>query len=228
MFRNSGKKIMGFVNFVFYLNLVVAILAAIGVTVYVQMEFETVMWTALAALGGLLGGALYMVIVFLGLLFLYAFGELVHSSAETKRILTEMQRDSERYSPQNYREPINVTSVTRNKGSIAERKAATPPMTPPVAPAAPVAPPVAPAAPAAPIAPAAPEAPKAEPIAVTEAIPMAPKEEQPVRRSYSMDAAGAPGFGVGELTPRPLFCTKCGAKHEHGTPTCRYCGTALK
>ena len=216
---------MGFVNFVFYLNLVVAILAAIGLTVYVQMEFETVMWTALAALGGLLGGALYMLIVFLSLLFLYAFGELVHSSTETKRILTEMQRDSERFSPQNYREPIQVTSVTRSKASIAERKAPTPPMAPPVAPAAPVAP-VAPAAPAVPPV-AAPEAPKAEPIAVTESIPMASKEEQPVRR-YSMDAAGAPGFGVGELTPRPLFCTKCGAKHDLGTPNCRYCGTPLK
>ena len=216
MFRNSGKKIMGFVNFVFYLNLVVAILAAIGVTIYVHMEFETVMWTALAALGGLLGGALYMLIVFLSLLFLYAFGELVQSSADTKRILTEMQRDSERFSPQNYREPIQVTSVTRSKASIAERKAPTPPMAPPVVPAAPVAPSV-----------AAPEAPKAEPITVTESFPVAPKEEQPVRR-YSMDAAGAPGFGVGELTPRPLFCTKCGAKHDLGTPNCRYCGTPLK
>ena len=207
---------MGFVNFVFYLNLVVAILAAIGVTIYVHMEFETVMWTALAALGGLLGGALYMLIVFLSLLFLYAFGELVQSSADTKRILTEMQRDSERFSPQNYREPIQVTSVTRSKASIAERKAPTPPMAPPVVPATPVAPSV-----------AAPEAPKAEPITVTESFPVAPKEEQPVRR-YSMDAAGAPGFGVGELTPRPLFCTKCGAKHDLGTPNCRYCGTPLK
>ena len=37
MFRNSGKKIMGFVNFVFYLNLVVAIQAVGGMTVYVQL-----------------------------------------------------------------------------------------------------------------------------------------------------------------------------------------------
>ena len=213
MFRNSGKKIMGFVNFMFFLDLVVAILAVIGLTVFVQMEYENVMWTALAALGGLLGGALYMLLVFLALLHVYAFGELVQNSAETKRILTEMQRSSERFSPQNFRDSIQVTSVTRSKSTIAERKAPTPPMAPPVASAAPVVP--------------VPEAPKAEPIAVTEAIPTALKEEQPVRRSFSMDAAGAPGFGVGELTPRPLFCTKCGAKHDHGTPTCRYCGTPL-
>ena len=214
MFRNSGKKIMGFVNFVFYLNLVVAILAVIGLTVFVQLEYESIKWTALAVVGGLLAGALYMLIVFLSLLCLYAFGELVQSSVDTKRILGEMQRSAERYSPQNYRDSIQVTSVTRSKASIAERKAPTPPMAPPVASAAPVVP--------------VPEAPKAEPIAVTEAIPTALKEEQPVRRSFSMDAAGAPGFGVGELTPRPLFCTKCGAKHDHGTPTCRYCGTPLK
>ena len=221
MFRNSGKKIMGFVNFVFYLNLVVAILAAIGVTVYVQLEFENVMWTALAALGGLLGGALYVLIIFFSLLYLYAFGELVQNSADTKRILSEMQRSSERFSPQNYREPIQVTSVSRNKATIAERKAPTPPMAPPVAPAAaPVVPPVAPVA--------VPEVSKPDPIAVTESIPSMPREEQPARPSYSLaGAAGAPGFGVGDLTPRPLFCTKCGAKHDHGTPNCRYCGTPL-
>ena len=217
MFRNSGKKIMGFVNFVFYLNLVVAILAVIGLTVFVQLEYESIKWTALAAVGGLLAGALYMLIVFLSLLCLYAFGELVQSSVDTRRILGEMQRSAERYSPQNYRDPIQVTSVTRSKATIAERKAPTPPMAPPVAP---VAPPAAPAE--------APEAPKAEPITATEAIPSAPKAEPP-RPSFSVDsAAGAPGFGVGDFTARPLFCTKCGAKHETGTPNCRYCGTPLK
>jgi len=208
---------MGFVNFLFYLNLVVAILAVIGLTVFVQLEYETVKWTALAAVGGLLGGAVYMLLVFLGLLYLYAFGELVQSSVDTKRILSDMQLNAERFSPQNYRDPIQVTSVTRSKATIAERKASTPPMAPPVAPAVP------------PVAPAVPEVPKAEPITVTESFPTAPKEEQPARRSFSMDgAAGAPGFGTGDPTPRPLFCTKCGARHEPGTPSCRYCGTPLK
>ena len=217
MFRNSGKKIMGFVNFMFYLNLVVAILAVVGLTVFVQLEYETVKWTALAAVAGLLAGAVYMLIVYLGLLHLYAFGELVQSSADTKRVLGEMQRSVERYSPQNYRDPIQVTSVTRSKATIAERKAPTPPMAPPVAP---VVPPVGPSA--------APEAPKAEPIAATEAFPTVPREEQPARPSFSMDgAAGAPSFGVSEFTPRPLFCTKCGAKHDPGTANCRYCGTPL-
>jgi uncharacterized membrane protein len=193
----------------------------IGLTVFVQMEYETVQWTALAAVGGLLGGALYMVFVYLGLLFLYAFGELVQSSADTKRILSDVQVNAERFSPQNYREPIQVTSVTRNKATIAERKAPTPPMAPPVAPV------VTPVPPVAPVPSAAPEAPKAEPITATEAIPTAPKGEPAVRRSFSMDAAGAPGFGTGDLTPRPLFCSKCGARHDHGTANCRYCGTAL-
>ena len=212
MFRNSGKKIMGFVNFMFYLNVVVALLAVIGLTVFVQLEYETVKWTALAAVGGLLGGALYVLLVYLGLLFLYAFGELVQSSVDSKRILSDIQLNAERFTPQNYREPLQVTSVTRNKGTIAERKAPTPPMAPPVAPVAP---------------PVAPEPPKAEPITATEAFPTAPKEEPAVRRSFSMDAAGAPGFGAGDLTPRPLFCAKCGARHDHGTANCRYCGTAL-
>ena len=35
MFRNSGKKIMGFVNFVFYLNLVLTILAVIAGSIFV-------------------------------------------------------------------------------------------------------------------------------------------------------------------------------------------------
>ena len=216
MFRNSGKKIMGFVNFVFYLNLVVAILAVIGLTVFVQLEYETVKWTALAAVGGLLGGALYVLLVYLGLLFLYAFGELAQSSADTKRILSDMQLNAERFTPQNFREPIQVTSVSRGKATIAERKAPTPPMAPPVAPVAPPAPPV------------VPEPPKADPIAVTEAFPTVPREEQPARPSFSMaGAAGAPSFGVSDRPPRPLFCSKCGAKHEPGTGICRYCGTPL-
>ena len=207
---------MGFVNFLFYLDLVVAILAVIGLTVFVQLEYENIMWTVLTALGGLVAGGLLMLLVFLGLLHLYAFGELVQSSADTKRILSDMQLNAERFSPQNYRDPIQVTSVSRRKATIAERKASAPPMTPPVAPPAP---PVAPPAP-----PVAPEHPKADPIAVTEAIPAAPKEEPSARPSFSMaGAAGAPGF----VTPRPLFCTKCGAKHEPGTASCRYCGTPL-
>jgi len=208
---------MGFVNFLFYLDLVVVILAVIGLTVFVQLQYGNIMWTVLTVLGGLLTGIVLMLLAFLGLVFLYAFGELVQSSADTKRILSDMQLSAERFSPQNYREPLQVTSVSRNKATIAERKAPTPPMAPPVAP------PVAPPAP-----PVEPELPKADPIAVTEAIPAAPKEEQPTRPSFSMaGAAGAPGFGVPERTPRPLFCNKCGARHEPGTASCRYCGSPL-
>ena len=219
MFRNSGKKIMGLVNFVFYLNLVLAILAVIGAAVIVFIETESVKWVLLAVLGGLLGGALYMVIVWLSLLCMYAFGELVQSSVDTKRILGEMQRSSERYSPQNYREPVQVT---RSKPSIAERKSAPAAAAAP-APVAPV--PVAPV-PVAP-APAAVEERPVQDIGTTETV-MAPKEE-PARPSFAYDhsPAGAPGFGVSDRSPRPLFCTKCGAKHEPGTAACRYCGTPL-
>lgn len=203
MFRNSGKKIMGFVNFVFYLNLVLIILAVVAGTIFVQMEYSSVKWTVLAALGGLVAAALYMVIVFLSLLCLYAFGELVQSSVDSKRILSEMQRESERFSPQNYREPIQVTSVTRSKPTIAERKV--------VPPVAPVEPPV-----------------EVQTVGATETIGT-PAKEEPARPSFAFDykvAAGAPGFGA-DHAPRPSFCSKCGAKHEPGTPNCRYCGTPL-
>ena len=83
MFRNSGKKIMGFVNFVFYLNLVLTILAVIAGTIFVFLEYGEIMWLVLAAVGCLLVGALYMLIVFLSLLCLYAFGEMVQSTVES-------------------------------------------------------------------------------------------------------------------------------------------------
>jgi len=224
MFRNSGKKIMGFVNFVFYLNLVLAILAVVGGAIFVQMEYESVKWTVLAAVGGLVAAALYMVVVFLSLLCLYAFGELVQSSVDSRRILSEMQHSIERYSPQNFREPIQVTSITRNKPTIAERKVSTPAAHAASAPVAPVV-----SAPAVPVASVTPAAPAAESVGVTETIG-SPAKEEPVRPSFSMDysaAAGAPGFSTGDHAPRPLFCTKCGAKHEPDTPNCRYCGTPL-
>lgn len=207
MFRNSGKKIMGFVNFVFYLNLVLTILAAIAGTIFVFLEYGEIKWLVLAAVGCLLVGALYMLIVFLSLLCLYAFGEMVQSTTETRRILTEMQRESERYSPQNYRDPIQVTSITRNKPSIAERKVAAAPVVTP----APV---------------------PVQSVGATETIVPAHKEEpaEPAKPNFAFDykaAAGAPGFSTGDLSPRPLFCTKCGAKHEPGTANCRYCGTPL-
>ena len=207
MFRNSGKKIMGFVNFVFYLNLVLTILASIAGTIFVFLEYGEIKWLVLAAVGCLLVGALYMLIVFLSLLCLYAFGEMVQSTTETRRILTEMQRESERYSPQNYRDPIQVTSITRNKPSIAERKVAAAPVVTP----APV---------------------PVQSVGATETIVPAPKEEpaEPPKPNFAFDykaAAGAPGFSTGDLSPRPLFCTKCGAKHEPGTANCRYCGTPL-
>lgn len=207
MFRNSGKKIMGFVNFVFYLNLVLTILAVIAGTIFVFLEYGEIMWLVLAAVGCLLVGALYMLIVFLSLLCLYAFGEMVQSTVETKRILTEMQREAERYSPQNYMDPIQTPPVPRSKPTIAERKVS----------AAPVAVP----APA-----------PVQPVGATETIVPAPKEEpaEPARPSFAFDyksAAGAPGFSTGDLSPRPLFCPKCGAKHDPGTASCRYCGTPL-
>lgn len=207
MFRNSGKKIMGFVNFVFYLNLVLTILAVIAGTIFVFLEYGEIMWLVLAAVGCLLVGALYMLIVFLSLLCLYAFGEMVQSTVETKRILTEMQRESERFSPQNYIDPIQASPVTRSKPTIAERKVS--------------------AAPAAAPAPA-----PVQPVGATETVVPAPKEEpaEPARPSFAFDyksAAGAPGFSTGDLSPRPLFCSKCGAKHDPGTASCRYCGTPL-
>lgn len=90
MFKNSGKKIMGFVNFVFYLNLVLALLAAVGGTVYVHMEYEELTYTLLAAVVALAAVLLYMLLVFLSLLSLYAFGELTQSNVEIKQLLQQL------------------------------------------------------------------------------------------------------------------------------------------
>lgn len=208
MFRNSGKKIMGLVNFIFYLHLVLTVVAAVLGTVYVYMEYGEIKWLVLAAVGCLLVGTLYMVLVYFALLFFYAFGELVQSSVDTRRILAEGQRAS----AHSFREQSQVSNVTRVKPTIAERKAA------PSAPAM-AAPPVVPV-----------EAPDmAAPAAPAEAPAQAPREE-PARPTFAFDrntAAGAPGFGMSDAPVRPLFCSKCGAKHDPGTASCRYCGTPL-
>jgi len=114
MFKNSGKKIMGFVKFVFALSVILAVLALVGGVLYAVSEFSYSTSTmVLMIVGCVLGAALFVLLSFLSLLGLYAFGELTQSNLEIQRILTEMQASSSRITAQPYRE--NVRTVPRRE-----------------------------------------------------------------------------------------------------------------
>lgn len=86
MFHNSGKKIMGFVKFVFYANAILVALIVLGITIFMGSE-EGAGAALLALLIGAVFGGLYMCIIYLSMLCVYAFGELVQSNAEQTELL---------------------------------------------------------------------------------------------------------------------------------------------
>ena len=86
MFQNSGKKIMGFVKFVFYANAILVALIVLGITILMGSE-EGAGAALVALLVGAIIGGLYMCIIYLSMLCVYAFGELVQSNAEQTELL---------------------------------------------------------------------------------------------------------------------------------------------
>jgi ribosomal protein L40E len=207
MFKNSGKKIMGFVKFVFGLNVVIALLALAAGVVYAVSEFSYSTSTmVLVIVGCVLAVLLYLLLVFFSLLSLYAFGELTQSNLEIQRTLTEMQASASRVVPQPYRESVRV----------ARREEPRP----------------APAAPAAAVKPAEPEI-----APIPEAPAPAPQPERGATFAFDYKAAaGAPAFPVNSSAPAAteqplpevLICSKCGAKHGPAANNCRYCGNPLR
>ncbi len=95
MFRNSGKKIMAFAGFLFWVNLVLVVLLVVGVGVYsgLQSELETAVMTCLAAA---MGGVVYLLLTYWLTLCLYSYGELVQSNCEIRELLAKQQLAPER------------------------------------------------------------------------------------------------------------------------------------
>ncbi len=95
MFQNSGKKITVVAKVLFWLNLLLALTAAVVVVCYAYSGFgvEMALMAALAAAAIVI---CYMLLVYVGLLALHAFGELTQSNVEIRRILAENRRNPER------------------------------------------------------------------------------------------------------------------------------------
>ena len=89
MFNNSGKKIKGFVKFVYFLNLVLALLAFVVGVIYAYSEFGGELQLMLVAVVLMaIAVVVYMLLVFVSLLCLYAFGELAQSNLEMQHTLS--------------------------------------------------------------------------------------------------------------------------------------------
>lgn len=206
MFKNSGKKIQGLVKFIFGLNMVLAILAVVGFTLYAYTQTNDWMRTLLAAVVGVLAMVLYMLLVFVSLLGAYAFGELAQSNVELRCIVAEMQSSMERHPAQ--REP-SVRVVPRA---------------------------VAPQSPAPVVQETVPEQPVPVPPVIQEPAVEQPQERPMNFAYDYRGAAGAPVFpvsGRSQEAPAPAapgvsICSKCGGKHDAGVNFCRYCGTPLQ
>lgn len=213
MFKNSGKKIMWAVNALFILNvvLVVLALAALGLSVFADVFGSRVDMGEPAVVFGLgvAAGILYLIVVYFALLGLYAFGELVQNTVETRRILAQMQTSGSRVPPAPvYREPVRVAP---------RPEPPKPPRAPQPEPSQEFPAPV-----------SAPEAP-AEPV--TEAVEPSLEYRAPAGAPvFPVMNAGRPAPGDGYRMAggtNLVFCPKCGAKHDVGTSNCRYCGAEL-
>lgn len=91
MFENSGKKIMGYVKFIFYFNVgltsFLIMFAWIFSMTTLRMDFGE---SLLVLLVSSAIGAINVGLTYIGLLFLNAFGELVRNSATQTKLLRAM------------------------------------------------------------------------------------------------------------------------------------------
>lgn len=217
MFKNSGKKIMGFAKFIYVMNLILAILAVAGGCLFVVMEYgdEVDLWLPYVGLV-VLAGALYMLLVYVSVLGLYAFGELVQSNIDMQRSMDELQLSMARLPQQ-----LRANAVSRQEP----------------APAAPVAP--VPPVPRAPAQEYTPEPRGVAPIVEDDFYFPESQEDRPVTYAYNYKApAGAPAYPMQSSAvrmepeaqnpaPGVVLCSKCGGKHDPSATFCRYCGTPL-
>ncbi len=95
MFQNSGRKITVVARVLFWLNLVLA-LAAAGVAVcFVYNRYGAEM-AVMAGLAAAVAVVCYMLVIYVGVLLLHGFGDLVQSNVELRRILADNRRAPER------------------------------------------------------------------------------------------------------------------------------------
>ena len=95
MFRNSGKKITVVARILFWLNLILALAAAMAAVCFVFNRYgvEMAVMTGLAAAAAVV---CYMLVIYVWLLLLHGFGDLVQSNVEMRRALAENRRAPER------------------------------------------------------------------------------------------------------------------------------------
>ena len=97
LFNNIGSKIMGVVKFFFYLNVGIAAAAVLIVTLIAMSEdFAAGLITLVI---GAIIGVIYLVFVYLGMLCLYGFGELVQCNIEQRDLLRGMTGAAPGYVP---------------------------------------------------------------------------------------------------------------------------------
>ncbi len=90
MFRNSGRKIMAFAKFWFWLNFVIASAAVLVAAIYLgsQKGLEPGL---MAGLAGVLAEAVYLLLTWFGCLWIHSYGELVQSNCEIRELLSRPQ-----------------------------------------------------------------------------------------------------------------------------------------
>ena len=90
------------------------ILLVAGVTIYMGTEFGAEE-ALIAALGGTVVGALYLGLIFLGMLNMYAFGELVQTNIEQKKVLDQLLAEA-KTAPA----PVQAASVPKREAAPVE------------------------------------------------------------------------------------------------------------
>ena len=91
MFRNSGKKITVVARILFWLNLILALAAAMAAVCFVFNRYGVEM-AVMAGLAAAVAVGCYMLVIYVGVLLLHGFGDLVQSNVELRRILADNRR----------------------------------------------------------------------------------------------------------------------------------------
>ncbi len=95
MFRNSGKKIMAFAGFLFWVSLVLVCLLVTGATIYAGAKGNLEL-TLMTALGGVVAGVVFLLLSYWLTLCLYSYGELVQTNCEIRDLMLRQQSVLER------------------------------------------------------------------------------------------------------------------------------------
>ena len=113
MFRNSGKKITVVVKVLFWLNLLLALAGAAALVCYAYSGYGMEM-ALMAALAAAAAVVCYMLLMYVVLLVLNAFGELAQSNLEIRLILAENRHAQEQpaYAPPAPAAPEEISALT--------------------------------------------------------------------------------------------------------------------